>query len=88
MARFAYPKTKLPKQCVWREIKRVAGREDPTVLGIPLVVRVTVVGLEPQAVLVVVDVEDVQVAVGVRHKCTGNLPEHHPSTNLRVVSDS
>ncbi|PJE76777.1 hypothetical protein COV05_02730 [Candidatus Uhrbacteria bacterium CG10_big_fil_rev_8_21_14_0_10_48_16] len=59
-------------------MKRVASREDPPVPRIPLVVGVTVVGLEPQAVLVVVDVEDVQVAVGVRHKCAGNLPEHRP----------
>ncbi len=40
--------------------------EDELVLGVPEVVRVVDVVIEPPAVVVVVDVEDVQVAVGVR----------------------
>ncbi len=59
-------------------MKRVAGREDPPVLGIPLVLGVANARLEPQAVAAMADAEDVQVAVGVRHKCAGSLPEHRP----------
>ena len=47
-------------------MKRVATAEDPLVVGIPLVLGVTVVRLEPQVVLIVFDVEDVQVTVGIR----------------------
>lgn len=69
-------------------MKRVASREDPPVRRIPLIVGVAIVRLEPQAVLVVVDVEDVQVAVGVRHKYADSLPKHRPLISLRAVSNS
>lgn len=69
-------------------MKRVAGREDPPVAGIPLVLGVTVIRLEPQAAVVVVNVEDVPVAVGVCHKYANSLPEHRPLISLRAVSNS
>ncbi len=47
-------------------MNRVAGREEhPDVLGIPLVVGVTVVGVEPPVVVIVLDIEQVQIAIGV-----------------------
>lgn len=61
--------TKLSKHEVRREMKRVAAAEHPDVLGIPLVRRVRVVRVEPPTIVVVVHVEDVQVAVGVRAIC-------------------
>ncbi|TAL50585.1 hypothetical protein EPN81_02420 [Patescibacteria group bacterium] len=63
-------------------MKRVATAEDPAVVGIPLVVRVTVVRLEPELAPVVVDVEDVQIAIGVR-TYTQVASQH---TTLRVLS--
>lgn len=39
------------------------GREDETVVGIPEVVRVAVVAVEPTLIVVVFNVEDVEVAV-------------------------
>ena len=47
------------------EIKKVAA-EHPPVVAIPEVVGVAVVAVQPQAVLVVFDVEDLEVAIGVR----------------------
>lgn len=44
-------------------MKRVAEAEDEQVLGVVQVVGVTIVPVEPQTVLIVFDVEDVQVTV-------------------------
>ncbi len=68
-------------------MRRVATAEDPPVIRIPLIVGVTVVRLEPQLVLVVFDVEDVQVAIGVRERANGHQ-EHHPLITLWVESNS
>ncbi len=57
-------------------MKRVANEEDPLVLGIPLVVGVTVVGIQPPTIVIVFDVEDVQVTVGTKY--VESHPEHHP----------
>ena len=48
-------------------MKRVAGHEGETVVGVPEVVRVTVVSVQPLVVIVVIDVEDVRVAIGVSY---------------------
>lgn len=49
-------------------MKRVA--KDKAILGIPLVVRIREVVVEPRlAVVVPIDVEDVQVAVGISDIC-------------------
>jgi hypothetical protein len=45
---------------------RLAANEHERALGIPLIVRVAVVRVEPTPVLVPVHVEEFQVAVGVR----------------------
>ncbi len=47
-------------------MKRFAA-ENPAVVAIPDVVGVAVVGIEPQNAVVTLDVEDVQIAVGVRN---------------------
>lgn len=50
-----------------REMERIAGtHEHPAMAGTPDVVGVTVVGVEPEAVLVAFDVEHVEVTVRVR----------------------
>ncbi|GEM_PF-5059889 len=47
-------------------MKRVATEaEHPPVVGVPEVVRVTVVGVEPEVVVIVLNVEEVGVAVRV-----------------------
>lgn len=40
--------------------------EHPPVVAVVLVVRVGVVGVEPEAVVIAFDVEDLEVAIGVR----------------------
>ena len=52
---------------------RVATREDPDVLGVPGVVGVTDVRIEPAIVVIALDVEHVQVAVGI-HSCATSHP--------------
>lgn len=49
-------------------MKRVA-TEDPDVVGIPLIVGVGIVGVEPHPVGVVFEVEHVRVAIGVGLLC-------------------
>lgn len=50
-----------------RETLRVArDNEDNTIVGIVEVVWVTVVRVQPPIVIVVIDIEDVQITVGVR----------------------
>lgn len=47
-------------------MKRIAAQEDPAVVGIPEVIRIAVVVIEPLlAVVVPLDIEDVEVAVRV-----------------------
>lgn len=46
-------------------MKRVA-TEHPLVVSVPEVVRVAVVAVQPQVIVVVFDVEDLEVAIGVR----------------------
>jgi hypothetical protein len=49
-----------------REIKQAAGKtEHPTVVRVPDVVGVVVVAVEPETILVMLDVEDLEVAVRV-----------------------
>ena len=48
-------------------MKRVARHEGETVVGVPEVVGVAVVSVQPPVVIVVVDVEDVRVAIGVSY---------------------
>ena len=43
----------------------VAAQEDKRILGIPLVVRIAVRRVEPPTIVIVFDIEDVQVAIGV-----------------------
>ncbi|PIX62173.1 hypothetical protein CO057_02725 [Candidatus Uhrbacteria bacterium CG_4_9_14_0_2_um_filter_41_50] len=69
-------------------MNRIAGKEEyPEVVGTPLVVRVTVVGVEPPVVVIVFDVEHVRIAVRV-HLRTDDLPKHCPLNTLRAVSYS
>jgi hypothetical protein len=46
-----------------REARIVATSEDEAIVSVPDVVRMTVVGIEPEVVAVVLHVEDVAVAV-------------------------
>jgi hypothetical protein len=63
-------------------MERVA-TEDPEVIGIPLTVRVGVIGVEPHAVRVVLEVEHVGIAVGV--DCALSHLFHHHLITLVVV---
>jgi|TARA_Y100000310_G_scaffold163662_1_gene163484 hypothetical protein len=60
------PLKKLPRQNRRRKTKPVAADEHPSVVRIPDVVGVTIVAVEPELVLVTLDVEHVEVAVRVR----------------------
>lgn len=62
--------------------ERVAKNEHPLVLGIPLVVGVTVVGVQPPIVVVVFDVEHVQVTIGTKY--AEDHLEHCPLKYLRA----
>lgn len=67
-------------------MKRVARKgEDKPVLGIPVVVRVRIVAVKPPLITVVVDLEDVRVAVGVGPFRTRSHLRHCPSNTLRAV---
>lgn len=55
-------KTKLPNCKSWGEMKKVA-TEEPHVVGVPEVVGVAVVRVEPQTIVVPLNVEHVQVAI-------------------------
>jgi len=63
-------------------MKRVA-TEDPEIVGIPLIVRVGVIGVEPHTIRVVFEAEHVRITVGV--DCA--LPHlfHHHLIALMVV---
>ncbi len=75
-------KTKLPCHIGKREMERVA-TEDPEVIGIPLIVRVGVIGVEPHTIRVVFEVEHVGITVGV--DCALSRPFHHRLIALTVV---
>ena len=46
-------------------MKRFAKTENKTVVGIPEIVRIAVVTIEPQTIIIVFNVEDVEVAIRV-----------------------
>ena len=46
-------------------MKRFAKTENKTVVSIPEIVRMTIVAIEPQIIVIVFNVEDVEVAIGV-----------------------
>ncbi|MBA3047006.1 hypothetical protein KKC83_04480 [Patescibacteria group bacterium] len=46
------------------KIKRVAEGENPTVIGIPHVVGVVVVRVQPEIIVITLDVENVRIAIG------------------------
>ena len=47
-------------------MKRVSGEDEhPTIVGVPEVVGVIIVGVDPQLVVVVIDIEHIEVAVRV-----------------------
>lgn len=68
-------------------MKRVSAGEHPTVVGIPLVVGVAIVRVEPLTVLVAFHVEHVEVAIGISERASRH-PRHHPSNTLRIESNS
>jgi len=45
-------------------MKIVAAEQEP-IIGIPLIVGIAIVGIQPEAVIVPLDVEDVRIAIGV-----------------------
>lgn len=47
--------------------KRVAGDEDQLIVGIELMARVTIVGVEPQAIVITFNIEQVQITVRIRN---------------------
>ena len=49
-------------------MKRVAGTEDELVVSVPEVVRVAIVAVEPATVVIVLHVEDVEVAVRIAER--------------------
>ncbi len=49
-----------------REMKRVAAEKHPTVVGVPDIVGVAVVGVEPTTIVIVFDIEHVEIVVGIR----------------------
>ena len=44
-------------------MKRFAKTENKTVVGIPEIVRIAIVAIEPQTIVIVFNVEDVEVAI-------------------------
>ena len=68
-------------------MKKFASPEHEPVVGIEEIVRVTVVAVEPEAVVIVLHIEDVQVAVRIA-KCAKRHLKHHPLNSLRDESNS
>jgi len=66
-------------------MKRIAADEDPAVVRVPDVVGAAVVGVEPPVVAVVLDVEHVQIAVGVRSRARSH-PKHRSLISLGTES--
>lgn len=73
---------KTPQPYRQRRNERVA-TEDPEIVGIPLIVRVGIVRVEPHAIRVVFEVEDVRIAIGV--DCALSHLFHHHLITLMVV---
>ncbi len=48
------------------KIKRVAGDEHELIVGIELIARVAIVAVEPQTIIIALDIEQVQIAVRIR----------------------
>lgn len=65
-------------------MKRVAGTEDKLVVSVPEVVRVAIVAVEPATVVIVLHVEDVEVAVRIAERIECRL-NHCPLNALRTV---
>lgn len=57
-------KQKLPPNRRREKIKRIAEGENPTVVGIPHVVGVVVVRVQPEVVVIALDVKNVRIAIG------------------------
>ncbi len=87
MERTAAKTTNSPEETCGREMKRVAAQEHPTIVGIPLVVGMAVVRVEPEVVGIALDVEHVEIAIRVGCR-TGCHQEHRPSNTLRAESDA
>lgn len=64
-------------------MKRVA-TEDPEIVGIPLIVGVGIVGVEPHAIRVVFEVEHVRIAIGVGLLCIAS-PAPPRIENLSII---
>ena len=67
-------KTKLSSYKSRREMKRFATEEDETVVTVPEIVRVAVVGIEPAFVVIVFNVEQVEVAIRVSLYKVSSIP--------------
>jgi len=63
---------------------KIVAAEHPTVVAIPEVVGVTVVAVEPQVVVIAFDVEDLELAVGIRF-VRDALCSHCSLITLRAV---
>jgi hypothetical protein len=64
-------------------MKRFARQgKDKAVVSVPPVVRVTVVAVEPRAIVIAFDVEHVEIAV---RKHIKHHPYHHSLSTLRAV---
>lgn len=48
------------------KIKRVAGDEDQLIVRIELIARVAIVGVEPQTIVITLDIEQLEIAVRIR----------------------
>jgi len=59
-----YKNKTLPAK-VRREVRRLATNEHEAIVSIPVIVRIAVVRVEPKIAIVVLDVEQVQIAIGV-----------------------
>lgn len=87
MERTAAKTTNSPEEALGREMKRVAAEEHPHVVGIPLIVGMAVVRVQPEVVAIALDVEHVEIAIGIGCR-TGCRPKHRPSNTLRAESNS
>lgn len=48
-------------------MKSAATPKNPEVVTVPVIVRVSVIGIQPEAIVIVLDVEHVQVAVRISY---------------------
>ena len=68
-------------------MKRVAAEEDPDVVGIPPVVGMAVVRVQPEVVVIALDVEHVEITIRIGCR-TGCRLKHRPLNALRAESYS